>query len=81
MIEDLEREGFISPLPIDQNRIKDTLANAHRDLDVSYTLLSSSSDWAFTIAYNTVLQAGRALMFSKGFRPAGSNQHISVVRF
>jgi len=62
-------------------RIKDTLAIAHRDLDVSYTLLSSSSDWAFTIAYNTVLQAGRALVFSKGFRSAGSNQLISVVRF
>lgn len=28
-----------------------------------------------------MLQAGRALMFSRGFRPSGSNQHISVVKF
>lgn len=28
-----------------------------------------------------MLQAVRALMFSKGYRPSGRNQHISVVRF
>lgn len=28
-----------------------------------------------------MLQTIRALMFSKGYRPSGSNQHISVVRF
>ena len=31
--------------------------------------------------YNAMLQAVRALMFSKGYRPTGSNQHISVIRF
>jgi hypothetical protein len=25
--------------------------------------------------------AGRALMFSKGYRPDGANQHVSVVKF
>jgi uncharacterized protein (UPF0332 family) len=44
-------------------------------------MLDSDYDWAYTIAYNAVLQAGRALMFSKGYRPAGANQHISVVKF
>ena len=81
MIEDLEREGLIRPIPIEKGRVSDTLAIAHRDLGVARKLLSSSSDWAFTIAYNVILQAGRAMMFSKGYRPAGSNQHISVVRF
>jgi len=38
-------------------------------------------DWAFSIAYNAMLQTIRALMFSKGYRPSGGNQHISVVRF
>jgi uncharacterized protein (UPF0332 family) len=45
------------------------------------TLLDSNEDWAYNIAYNAVLQAGRALMFSKGYRPDGANQHISVVKF
>lgn len=81
MIEDLEREGVIRPLAIDTKRVQDTLALAHRDLGVARDLLASSNDWAFTVAYNAVLQAGRALMFSKGYRPEGSNQHVSVVRF
>lgn len=81
MIEDLERDGLISRIGPDPNRVKEALALARRDLGVARSLLASSSDWAFTVAYNAILQAGRALMFSKGYRPAGSNQHISVVRF
>ena len=81
MIEDLEAEGLIRPLAVDPSRVRDVLAIAHRDLGVSCNLLASNSDWAFTIAYNAVLQAGRALMFAKGYRPEGSNQHVSVIRF
>jgi uncharacterized protein (UPF0332 family) len=81
MIEDLEREGLIRPLPIDPKRVRDALALARRDIGVARDLLPSSNDWAFTVAYNAVLQAGRALMFSKGYRPEGANQHVSVVRF
>jgi len=81
MIEDLVQEGLISPLVVDPGRVTEALAIAHRDLEVARTLLSSSSDWAFTVAYNAILQGGRAMLFSKGYRPAGSNQHISVVRF
>ncbi len=40
-----------------------------------------SQDKAYTIAYNAVLQAGRALKFSQGYRPDGANQHVSVVKF
>lgn len=81
MIEDLERKGLIQPLALDPQRVNDALGLAHRDLAVARTLLSSSHDWAYTVAYNAILQAGRALMFSKGYRPEGGNQHLSVVRF
>lgn len=81
MIEDLEREGLIHPLALDPHRVNDALGLAHRDLAVAKTLLSSSYDWAYAVAYNAILQAGRALMFSKGYRPDGANQHLSVVRF
>ena len=81
MIEDLEREGLIKRLPPDKKKVRDAIALAHRDLRTSRTILSTDHDWAYTIAYNAVLQAGRALMFSKGYRPDGANQHISVVKF
>ena len=57
------------------------MALARRDIDTARTLLSTDCDWAYNIAYNAVLQAGRALMFAKGYRPDSANQHISVVKF
>ena len=81
MIDDLERDGLIRLLPYDRKKVDDAMAHAQRDLATARTILSSDRDWAYTIAYNAVLQAGRALMFSKGYRPDGANQHISVVKF
>lgn len=81
VIEDLERDGLIKRLPYDGKKVKDAIALAHRDLMTARTILNVDRDWAYTIAYNAILQAGRALMFSKGYRPDGANQHISVVKF
>lgn len=81
LTDDLERKGLIQRLPVDRKRVQDALALAHRDLKTSQAMAKTDYDWAYTIAYNAVLQAGRALMFAKGYRPDGMNQHISVVKF
>jgi uncharacterized protein (UPF0332 family) len=81
MIDDLERQGLIRKLPVDRKNVDDALAHARRDLATAEIILANDQDWAYTIAYNAVLQAGRALMFSKGYRPDGANQHIAVVKF
>jgi uncharacterized protein (UPF0332 family) len=81
MIDDLEQQGLIRKLPFDQKKVDDALAHARRDLATAGTILANDQDWAYTIAYNAVLQAGRALMFSKGYRPDGANQHVAVVKF
>lgn len=38
-------------------------------------------DWAFSIAYNAVLQAARAFMYSQGFRPATEQGHKNTFAF
>jgi uncharacterized protein (UPF0332 family) len=38
-------------------------------------------DWGFAVAYNAVLQASRAYMFSKGYRPDTQNAHKNVFAF
>jgi uncharacterized protein (UPF0332 family) len=81
MIEDLERDGLIKKLPVDRKKISDAMALAHRDVKTSRAILTNDHDWAYTIAYNAILQAGRALMFAHGYRPDGANQHIAVVKF
>ncbi|HDS64001.1 MAG TPA: HEPN domain-containing protein [Methanofollis liminatans] len=80
-VEDLERQGLIRRLPPDPQAVENAMSLARRDVGVAGSVLAGNSDWAYTIAYNAMLQAGRALMFSKGYRPAGTNQHISVVKF
>jgi len=81
MIDDLVRQGIIKRLPVDRKKVDDALAHATRDLATAGTLVASDQDWAYTIAYNAVLQAGRALMFANGYRPDGANQHVAVVKF
>ncbi len=71
MIDDLLRQGLIKQLPVDTKKVNDALAHAHRDLATAGTLVASDQDWAYTIAYNAVLQAGRALMFANGYDRMG----------
>lgn len=80
-LDELEREGYIKRLPVDKKKVEDALNIAKRDIKVAKSVLREDDDWAFSIAYNAMLQAIRALMFSKGYRPSGRNQHISVVMF
>jgi uncharacterized protein (UPF0332 family) len=48
-------------------------------------MLSLQSDelwgWAHNAAYNAMLQAGRALVYSKNYRPRGQEQHATVIAF
>ena len=66
----------------DQNLISNALQLALRDLKTAENVFKDADyDWAFAISYNAMLQAGRALMFSEGFRPKGEFKHVSVVEF
>ena len=80
-LEDLERQGYVKKLPIDRKKVRGSLSLAERDIITATTLINQDSDWAFSIAYNAMLQTLRAFMFSQGYRPDGGNQHVSTVRF
>lgn len=64
-----------------QNEIKQLLQLSNRDVSTAMRNLEDAPDWAYSIAYNSILQAGRALMFFEGYRPRGSEQHATVVEF
>ena len=38
-------------------------------------------DWGFAVAYDAVLQASRAYMFARGFRPASNESHKNTFAF
>lgn len=80
--QDLEREGWIKSFKASDRQIKNCVALAERDIKTARRLLVADSDWAFSVAYNAVLQAARALMFARGYRPAArEGQHVAAVRF
>ena len=79
--EVLLSEGRIKRHAPDRKGIKNLLSVAQRDSAIAAQTLAIDPDWAFTIAYNSVLQASRALMMSQGFRPRGPDQHVTVARF
>lgn len=79
--EKLLSEGRIRKLSPENSAIRDLLALAERDAKVAAQTLELDADWAFNIAYNSVLQASRAFMLKEGYRPRGPNQHATVVRF
>jgi len=57
------------------------LALAKRDIRTARHVMAEDWDWAFSIAYNAVLQAARAYMYSQGFRPAAAQGHKNTFAF
>ena len=80
-LAELEGQGSIQKLPVDGNKVRDAFRLAERDLRTAKEVMKTDHNWAFSIAYNAILQASRALMFSEGYRSHGTAQHVSVVKF
>ena len=75
-------EGKIEKIEISSRLIRNALSLAERDIKAAKDNLNSQNyDWALSIAYNAMLQASRALMFSQGYRPKSEGGHVSAIEF
>ena len=80
--ETLLRKQLIKQFKATKSQINAQFELADRDCETAKHIVSTSSDWAFNIAYNAMLQATRALMFFEGFRPrSGEGQHRTTILF
>lgn len=77
----LLNQGKIKPIKSSKEEIKDILSLADRDIKMAEFVITQDSDWAFSIAYNASLQASRAYMYSRGYRPATSQAHKNTFEF
>jgi len=77
----LESQGLIEKSTFSLKQIKSNLGRARRDLATAKANLNIDEEWAYAIAYHAMLRAGRALMFSFGYRPKGKDPHRAVVEF
>ena len=80
-IDDLLRSGRIRRERISPAEVHEALTLADRDLRVARKLIGEDLDWGFTVAYSAVLQAARAFMFAKGYRPATAEGHKNTFAF
>ncbi len=77
----LESQGFIEKINFSDKQIVSNITRARKDLITAKANIKIDEEWAYTISYHAMLRAGRALMFSSGYRPKGKNQHKTVVDF
>lgn len=81
-LSDLLSKGLVEKFQSDPTQIKKEMDIATSDLaSAKKMLIIQEWGWAHNAAYNAMLQAGRALIFSKGYRPKSSEHHIAVVSF
>lgn len=79
--DELLRQRRLRPYQPRPREVAWLLEVAARDLATAERVLPDDRDWAFSIAYNAILQAARALMLLKGYRARGPDQHHTAVRF
>ena len=80
-IEELLNSRRIHKEEISSEDIPALLFKANEDLETAKKILSESIAWSYAIAYNGVLQASRAFVFSKGYRPASREGHKNTFLF
>lgn len=61
--------------------IKVLLEKAMKDIDVGNKVIKIDFETAYTLSYNSMLKAGRALVLAKGYRTDDGGQHKTTVDF
>lgn len=79
--EDLLKDHRIKRVTPDRNQISKQLSRAAKDLLTAANVCPIDQTWCFTIAYQAMIRAGRAFMFSRGFLPLAANSHLTVIEF
>lgn len=81
LVKKLIATGLIEERQIGFDQVYKNLKRSIRDIKDAKDTLEINPELTFNCAYNAMLHAGRALMFSFGFRPKDGQQHLTVVEF
>jgi len=80
-IASYKNQGLIKEEKINLKGIGNLIARAYKEIKIAEANVSIDEGTAYTVAYTSMLHAGRALMFVKGLRPSNGYQHKTVVDF
>lgn len=76
-----KNQGLIKEEKINLKGIENLITRAYKEIKIAEANVSIDEGTAYTVAYTSMLHAGRALMFVKGLRPSNGYQHKTVVDF
>src|SRR3990170_1208315 len=77
--EELRERGLVEETRPDFRQISQLLARALQDLSTARANVSIDKEWAYTIAYQAMLRAGKAIVMAEGWRPRGRDQARTIV--
>jgi uncharacterized protein (UPF0332 family) len=80
-VDSLMKSRRIRKERISPREIAQAMERADRDIRTARKIMAEDWDWGFAVAYNAILQASRAYMFSLGYRPAGAEGHKNTFAF
>jgi len=81
-LEELLKNRIIRKVRSNHKLAQDSVRHAERDVDTAKILIENNKfDWSLAVSYNAMLQAGRALMFDRGYKPSSAEGHVAVVKF
>ncbi|MFA6531015.1 MAG: HEPN domain-containing protein [Candidatus Micrarchaeia archaeon] len=80
-LAELKKKGLVKEIAVDKKQISELIALSKRDLDFSKDSIAKNYDWAFNIAYSSILQMSRAVMNSYGLRADETDMHKTTLIF
>lgn len=80
-LSDLLKRDVVRKGEPDKVQAKECLSASERDMKAAKAMLNADFDWAFSIAYNSMLQGVRALMFADGYHAVGEERHKTIVDY
>ena len=81
-LDRLLKDRIVEKVAPDKKAADKSFKLSERDIKTAKSMLDAENyDWAAVIAYNAMLQAGRALMHLKGYRPYSEHKHVTVIEF
>lgn len=81
-LSELLKKGLVEEFKSGPDQVGKAIENADKSLKTAENILGIE-EWgaAHFFAYTAMLHAGRALMFSRGYRPKAQDHHVAVVEF
>ncbi|HWQ69754.1 MAG TPA: HEPN domain-containing protein [Patescibacteria group bacterium] len=77
--EELLERGLVEEIRPDFRQVSMLLARALKDLSTAMANVDIDKEWAYTIAYQGMVRAAKALVMAEGWRPRGRDQARTIV--